>query len=142
MTNLCTLLLLLPFLSFVNALTWKGADFSSLINLENSGRVFRDSASPSGAKFENILRNHGANLARIRVWTSTSNSNYSLNHGLQLAKRAAAAGLSIYVDLHYSDTWADPGHQSIPSSWPKDLAGLNTQIYTYALPAPRTSFTS
>lgn len=26
---------------------------------------------------------------------------------------------------------ADPGKQAIPSSWPKDLAGLNTQIYTY-----------
>ncbi|KAF8888576.1 endogalactanase [Infundibulicybe gibba] len=113
------------------ALTWHGADFSSLVNLENSGTVYHDSASASGAKFETILHNHGANLARIRVWTSTSNSQYSLTYGLALAKRAAAAGLSIYVDLHYSDTWADPGHQAIPSSWPKDLAGLNTQIFTY-----------
>lgn len=28
-------------------------------------------------------------------------------------------------------TGADPGHQAIPASWPTDLAGLNTQIYTY-----------
>ena len=33
--------------------------------------------------------------------------------------------------LTLSRTGADPGHQSIPSSWPKDLDGLNTQIYTY-----------
>jgi arabinogalactan endo-1,4-beta-galactosidase len=26
---------------------------------------------------------------------------------------------------------ADPGKQAIPSSWPKDLAGLNTKIYEY-----------
>ncbi|KAF8155939.1 endogalactanase [Crassisporium funariophilum] len=115
----------------IQALQYHGADFSSLINLENSGTVYKDSASASGAKLETILHNHGANLARIRVWTSTSNTQYSLTYGLALAKRAAAAGMEIYVDLHYSDTWADPGHQAIPSSWPKDLAGLNTQIFTY-----------
>ncbi|KAF8649192.1 hypothetical protein AX16_005990 [Volvariella volvacea WC 439] len=124
-------LLLCSFIASIQALTWRGADFSSLINLENSGRTYRDSASPSGARFETILRNRGANIARIRVWTSTSNSQYSLNYGLQLARRARDAGLAIYVDLHYSDTWADPAHQSIPASWPKDLAGLNTQIWTY-----------
>ncbi|PFH48046.1 glycoside hydrolase family 53 protein [Amanita thiersii Skay4041] len=112
-----------------NALTYRGADFSSLVNLENSGRVYHDGGST--AKFETILHNHGANLARIRIWTSTSNSQYSLSYGLALAKRAVAAGMQLLVDLHYSDTWADPGHQAIPSSWPKDLNGLNTQIYTY-----------
>ncbi|KAL0959913.1 hypothetical protein HGRIS_011578 [Hohenbuehelia grisea] len=111
------------------ALTWHGADFSSLVNLENGGLRYKDGGSTQ--PFETILRNRGANLARIRIWTSTSSSQYSLNYGLALAKRAKAAGLSIYVDLHYSDTWADPGHQSIPSSWPKDLNGLNTEIWTY-----------
>ncbi|KDQ31917.1 glycoside hydrolase family 53 protein [Pleurotus ostreatus PC15] len=115
--------------SLCAALTWRGADFSSLANLEGGGLRYKDGGST--VPFETILRNHGANIARIRIWTSTSNSQYSLNYGLALAKRAQAAGLSIYVDLHYSDTWADPGHQSIPSSWPKDLAGLNTQIWTY-----------
>ncbi|KAF8151191.1 endogalactanase [Pholiota molesta] len=99
--------------------------------LEQSGLVYKDASSASGAKFETILHNHGTNLARIRVWTSTSNSDYSLTYGLALAKRAQAAGMNILVDLHYSDTWADPGKQAIPSGWPTDLAGLNTQIYTY-----------
>jgi len=130
--RLLSLLSLLPALfAPIHALTYHGADFSSLVNLENSGLVYKDSSSASGAKFETILHNHGANLARIRVWTSTSSSQYSLSYGLALAKRVVAAGMQVYVDLHYSDTWADPGHQAIPSSWPKDLAGLNTQIYTY-----------
>ncbi|KAF8069086.1 glycoside hydrolase family 53 protein [Lyophyllum atratum] len=126
--QLC-LLSALTILSPVKALTYRGADFSSLVNLENSGRVFKDGGTT--IKFETILKNHGANLARIRIWTSTSNSEYSLAYGLALAKRAAAAGMTLLIDLHYSDTWADPGKQAIPSSWPKDLAGLNTQIYTY-----------
>ncbi|KAJ7064661.1 glycoside hydrolase family 53 protein [Mycena amicta] len=111
------------------ALTWHSADFSSLVNLENSG--IRYKVGGVTTPLETILHNNGVNLARIRVWTSTNNADYSLTYGLALAKRAAAAGMSIYVDLHYSDTWADPGHQAIPSGWPTTLAGLNTQIFTY-----------
>ncbi|KAJ8468721.1 hypothetical protein ONZ45_g6412 [Pleurotus djamor] len=127
--SLCFLVSLLSFATLCTALQWKGADFSSVVNLENGGLQYRDGGSVQ--RFENILRNKGANIARIRIWTSTSNSQYSLNYGLALARRARDAGLAIYVDLHYSDTWADPAHQAIPSSWPKDLAGLNTQIWTY-----------
>ncbi|KAG6875589.1 hypothetical protein C0992_003179 [Termitomyces sp. T32_za158] len=126
--QLC-IIFLLTVLSPVQALTYHGADFSSLANLENSGITYKDSGVTT--KFETILKNHGANLARIRIWTSTSNSQYSLNYGLALAKRAVAAGMTLLIDLHYSDTWADPGHQAIPSGWPTTLSGLNTQIYTY-----------
>ncbi|KAJ7291161.1 endogalactanase [Mycena rebaudengoi] len=112
-----------------HALTWHGADFSSVANLESAGRVYRDNGVVT--KLETILANHGTNLARIRIWTSTSNSQYSLAYGLALAKRAVAARMSLLIDLHYSDIWADPGHQSIPAGWPTDLAGLNTKIYNY-----------
>ncbi|KAJ7512969.1 arabinogalactan endo-1,4-beta-galactosidase [Mycena galericulata] len=115
-----------------HALTYHGADFSSLVLLEQSGIQYHDAAtSSSPAKFETILAHHGANLARIRIWTSTNNSDYSLTYGLALAKRAVAAGMSLLIDLHFSDTWADPGHQAIPAAWPMTLAGLNTEIYTY-----------
>lgn len=88
----------------VQAVTWRGADLSSIVNLEASGRTYRDSSGGAVTPFEKILQNHGANIARIRIWTSTSSSQYSLNYGLALAKRAAAAGMSLLVDLHYSDT--------------------------------------
>ena len=84
------------------ALTYHGADFSSLINLENNGQTYNDGGSTQ--PFEKILANHGTNLARIRIWTSDSYDEYSLTYGLDLAKRASAAGMSIMVDLHYSDT--------------------------------------
>ncbi|KAJ6591102.1 endogalactanase [Mycena vulgaris] len=108
---------------FSLALTYRCADFSSLVNLENAGRVYHDSAT-SSTKFETILAAHGTNLARICIWTSTNNADYSLTY-------AAAAGMSLLIDMHYSDTWADPGHQSIPAGWPTDVAGLNTKIFTY-----------
>ncbi|THH13263.1 hypothetical protein EUX98_g9746, partial [Antrodiella citrinella] len=109
------------------ALKYRGSDFSSLAIVEKSGVSFSDNGRVT--PFETILKNHGSNTARIRVWTA---GDYSLSYGLQLAKRVKAAGMTLIVDLHLSDTWADPGKQAIPSSWPTTLSGLNTQIYTYA----------
>ncbi|KAJ7846332.1 endogalactanase [Mycena olivaceomarginata] len=128
--SLSAILLSIGLIPRISALTYHGADFSSLVNLENAGRTYHDSAT-SSTKLETILAAHGTNLARIRIWTSTNNADYSLTYGLALAKRAAAAGMAIMLDMHYSDTWADPGHQAIPAGWPTDLAGLNTKIFTY-----------
>lgn len=88
--------------TLVQGLQYRGADFSSLINVENQGIRYKDNGTT--LPFETILKNRGCNLARIRIWTSTRYNEYSLEHGLALAKRAAAAGMDIYVDLHYSDT--------------------------------------
>ncbi|TEB34186.1 arabinogalactan endo-1,4-beta-galactosidase [Coprinellus micaceus] len=123
------LLALTSLVALTHALQYRGADFSSLINVENQGVRYKHNGQTQ--PFETILKNQGCNLARIRIWTSNNYNEYNLAYGLALAKRAAAAGMDIYVDLHYSDTWADPGKQAIPSSWPKDLAGLNTKIYEY-----------
>jgi arabinogalactan endo-1,4-beta-galactosidase len=133
---------LFSLLASVSAIQWRGADFSSLQTLENSGIRYKENGQT--IPLEKILSNHGANLARIRVWTGNE---YSLDYALNLAKRARSAGMEIMVDLHYSDscnlmcwslwssntdscTGADPGKQWIPNSWPKDLAGLNTKIWT------------
>ncbi|MFH1881056.1 MAG: glycosyl hydrolase 53 family protein, partial [Bacillota bacterium] len=35
----------------------------------------------------------------------------------EIGRRAAAAGLSLIVDFHYSDFWADPGKQMSPKAW-------------------------
>lgn len=101
--SLRSFLLLGPLISSVCALTYAGADFSSLVNLENSGVRYYD-GSRTAEPFETILVNHGANLARIRVWTSTSDSEYSLGYALALGKRAANAGMALMIDLHYSDS--------------------------------------
>ncbi|KZT28117.1 glycoside hydrolase family 53 protein [Neolentinus lepideus HHB14362 ss-1] len=110
----------------VNGLTYKCADFSSLLVNEAAGITYTDSGVSE--KFDTVLARHGTNLARIRVWTA---GDYNLPQALVIAKRAKAAGMDLLVDLHYSDSWADPGKQHIPSSWPTDLSGLNTKIYNY-----------
>ena len=89
----------LGLLRFVGALTYKGADFSSLALVEKAGHSF--STGGSKEPLETILAAQGCNAARIRVWTA---GDYDLTYGLALGKRAKAAGMSVVVDLHFSDT--------------------------------------
>lgn len=73
----------------------------------------------------NAFASNGVNYMRIRVW----NNPYSpegepylagtcdLDNYVKLGKLAKAKGYHLYMDLHYSDFWADPGKQFIPKSW-------------------------
>lgn len=91
------------------ALTYKGVDWSSVAVEEAAGRTYKNSAGTT-QPLETILKASGVNTVRQRLWVATS-STYNLAYNLKLAARAKAAGLSIYLDMHFSDTWADPGHQ-------------------------------
>ncbi|TDL26235.1 arabinogalactan endo-1,4-beta-galactosidase [Rickenella mellea] len=117
----------LSFLGCTSALTYKGGDLSSLPIVEGAGVTFKDTNGATG-KLENILKTHGMNTVRIRLWTSGT---YDLTFGLAMAKRVKAAGLNLVVGLHFSDTWADPGHQAIPAGWGSTVSSLNSSIYTY-----------
>lgn len=72
-------------------------------------------------------------VIRQRVWVNPSDGIYNLDYNIALAKRAGNAGLSVYLDLHLSDTWADPSHQAIPSGWPTAINDLTWQVYNYTL---------
>ncbi|OJT05366.1 Lactation elevated protein 1 [Trametes pubescens] len=91
--------LLLSFSWLASALMYKAADISSLALVEKAGIKYTDGGKVT--PFETIIHNHGANTVRIRVWTT---GDYNLQYGLALAKRVKAAGLTLVVDLHYSDT--------------------------------------
>ncbi|KAI8624676.1 glycoside hydrolase family 53 protein [Xylariaceae sp. FL1651] len=115
-----------------SALTYKGVDWSSVVVEEKAGRSYK-TTSGSTQSLESILKASGVNTVRQRVWVNPSDGNYNLAYNLQIAKRAKAAGLGIYLDLHLSDTWADPAHQTIPSGWPSDIENLSWKLYNYTL---------
>lgn len=91
-------------------LVYRGADFSSLLQVESSGHTFKNSQNVT-EPLELILAKSGATTSRQRLWVHPVDLVYDLSYNLKLAKRAQAAGLDIYLDLHLSDTWADPGKQ-------------------------------
>jgi len=57
------------------------------------------------------------NAIRLRVWVNPSSGWNNITDVVAKAKRAKAAGFDILIDFHYSDTWADPAHQTKPAAW-------------------------
>ena len=83
-----------------------------------------------------MLREHHYNWVRLRVFHDPSahpdQLPNDLSYTLALARRAKAAGFNLLLDLHYSDTWADPGKQTTPAAWGElSHAQLVEQVYSY-----------
>lgn len=87
------------------ALTYKGVDWSSLLVEERAGKIYRNAAGQQ-QPLEKILQSSGVNAVRQRIWNDPEDGNYNLEYNLELAQRAVESGLDVYLDFHYSDTWA------------------------------------
>ena len=80
-----------------------------------------------------ITREAGANYVRMRVWVNPPPGYSDLASDLALARQVHAAGMKIYLDIMYSDFWADPQHQDIPAAWAgQDLGQLTTTVRSYS----------
>ena len=107
-----------------------GADLSFLPQEESHGAVFRDGAG-AGDAIE-ILGRHGLDYGRLRLWHSPADGHSGLAEVLGMARRLRARGLGLLLDLHYSDTWADPGKQHVPAAWAGlSSAALEDSVYRY-----------
>lgn len=92
------------------ALQYRGADISSLLVEEGNGISYKNTNGAS-TKLETILAENGVNTVRQRLWVNPSDGVYGLDYNLKLAARMVNAGMKLYLDMHLSDTWADPSHQ-------------------------------
>lgn len=92
-----------------------GADLSFLRQAESQGAVFKDGGQPRPGL--QIFKNHGYNWVRLRLFHAPTTLPNDLDYTLALARDAKALGFHFLLDLHYSDTWADPAHQSTPKAW-------------------------
>ena len=94
-----------------------GADVSWESEMASAGYKFYNSDRKAGSVYD-ILKSKGINAIRLRVWVNPTVGGWnSPDDALQKAIKANAAGMRILIDFHYSNTWADPGHQVIPSNW-------------------------
>lgn len=128
-----------------------GGDVSMLTEVERHGGRFFDADGQPGDALQ-ILRAHGMNWVRLRLWHTpvhaadvveggrvvarrgepVGGGNSGLAQTLALARRARAEGLKVLLDIHYSDFWADPGTQTKPAAW-QHLHGsaLQTAVKRY-----------
>ncbi|KEY70068.1 hypothetical protein S7711_07854 [Stachybotrys chartarum IBT 7711] len=112
------------------ALQYRGVDWSSVRVEENAG-IRYTTTSGTQQPLEQILASSGVNSVRQRIWVNPAGGVYNLDYNIDIARRAQARGLDVYIDLHLSDTWADPAHQTIPSGWPSDINNLSWRLYNY-----------
>ncbi|MGW1271675.1 glycoside hydrolase family 53 protein [Streptomyces sp. NPDC002491] len=112
-------------------LTVKGSDVSSLVKSEALGGVYRSSSGAAQDPLA-VLRNAGQNYARLKVWVNPADGYNDKARVLAAAKRVKARGMKLLVDFHYSDTWADPGAQTVPSAWAgHSYSQLKTDVYRH-----------
>jgi len=72
------------------------------------------------------------NAIRLRVWVNPSPSWNNAADVVAKAVRAKNLGLKVMIDFHYSDTWADPGHQTKPAAWEAlSVADLKVALATH-----------
>jgi len=118
---------------FHGHLVLSGGDVSAAADEERQGVVFKDHGQPED--IFKIFKDHGATCIRLRLFVNPHGRGGTFNdlpYTIALAKRVKAAGLLFSLDLHYSDTWADPQHQITPAAW-QQLAfpQLVDQVRTY-----------
>jgi arabinogalactan endo-1,4-beta-galactosidase len=115
-----------------------GADVSDLAFFESRGAAYKENGQVKDGI--QILKDKGINCIRLRLWTSSqaqANSNpynyiNNTNYTVPLAVKVKNAGLLFLLDFHYSDTWADPGHQATPAAWASlTFSQLVQQMYDY-----------
>lgn len=92
-----------------------GADLSFLSLAEQSGVVLKDNGvAKPGLE---LFREKGYGWVRLRLFHSPDRLPNDLAYTIDTARRAKALGYKFLLDLHYSDTWADPAKQLVPAAW-------------------------
>ncbi len=109
----------------------KGADVSWLSEMEFYNWAFYNDAGTKQDALQ-ILKDHGINSIRLRVWVNPSINFSNKADVVKQAVRAKNMGFRIMIDFHYSDVWADPAHQTKPAAWnSKDFNGLKQAVYDH-----------
>ena len=113
----------------------KGADVGWLSQMEATGYKFYD-VDGTEKNCLQLLKDRGINTIRLRVFVNPSNDrtngHCSKNETVAMALRAKNMGMRIMIDFHYSDTWADPGHQTKPVAWANHTFPLLlTDVYNH-----------
>lgn len=96
-----------------------GADVSWLTEMEAKGdKFFTPGTDRRQMECMRLLRDYcGVNSIRLRVWVNPEQGWNSIDDVVLKARRAEQLGMRTMIDFHFSDTWADPGNQSMPKAW-------------------------
>jgi arabinogalactan endo-1,4-beta-galactosidase len=119
-----------------------GADLSYVNQILDHGGVYKENSTIKSPYA--IFKDHGTNLVRLRLWNNPqwtkavygTDGKQLYNDLLDVAKAIKLSreqGMSVLLDLHFSDTWADPGKQEVPAAWSQinSLQTLKDSVYQF-----------
>lgn len=147
-TLACGLLMLLT-CSTASAQKYVGGDISMLPAYEKAGATYYTHSGQSISDVITYFKEEGMNAMRVRLFVNPTKQTTNENNGTytwvtddnvcqnlswveSLGKRIKDAGLKFMLDIHYSDTWADPGKQWTPAAWASlSDDALATKVYDY-----------
>ena len=120
----------------VTAQKYVGGDLSVLLKYEEQKATYLDKDGKAIADVLAFVKEQGWNTVRVRLFADPSkdtdkNVCQDIEYVKSLGKRIKAAGLCFMLDFHYSDTWADPEHQTMPLEWGMINTPAFEYIYTY-----------
>ena len=113
-----------------------GGDISVLLKYEEQNATYFDKDGAAVKDLLVFLREQGWNTMRVRLFVDPSkdtdkNVCQDLEYVKRLGKRIKDTGLFFMLDFHYSDTWADPGKQTMPTSWAVWSWPPDVTVYDY-----------
>ena len=124
----------------VSAQKYLGGDVSLLLTYEENGANYMDIDGKKITDLLAFLKEQGLNTMRVRLFVAPSKASaeakgqgvrQDLEYVKKLGKKIKDAGLGFMLDFHYSDTWADPEHQTMPQEFIMVNTPAFEYIYTY-----------
>lgn len=124
----------------VSAQKYLGGDVSLLLTYEENGANYMDIDGKKITDLLAFLKEQGLNTMRVRLFVNPSKASaeakgqgvrQNLEYVKKLGKKIKDAGLGFMLDFHYSDTWADPEHQTMPQEFIMVNTPAFEYIYTY-----------
>jgi arabinogalactan endo-1,4-beta-galactosidase len=107
-----------------------GVDISFIPQIEDLGGAYFVEGTQTDPV--EIFSQNGVGYIRLRLWHTPINGYCGLASIIQMASRVKQSGLKFLLDIHYSDTWADPAHQTKPAAWQSlSYTQLLDSIYSY-----------
>ncbi|MBQ8064875.1 MAG: glycosyl hydrolase 53 family protein [Prevotella sp.] len=124
----------------VSAQKYVGGDISMLKKFVDEGAVYKD-YNDQVVEPLTFFKQQGWNAQRIRLFVDPTKASadarkegaiQDLEYVKALGKQIKDAGFKLMLDIHYSDTWTDPGNHSTPAAWSTlDATQLAQKVYEY-----------
>lgn len=78
------------------------------------------------------LKNAGVNTIRLRIWNNPTNGHSNFAEVKAFADEVKQLNMKVWLTVHYSDTWADPGAQTKPMAWSNiNFSRLKDSVYYF-----------